>query len=213
VLLVFDLDGTLIDSSQDLADAVNAALQRVAPGTTTIPVPVVTGFIGDGARVLVSRALRHAGLALEPEQMLPAFMDCYATRLLQTTRLYDGIAGALPRLAPATLAVLTNKPGAFSRTILDGLGVARHFSRVWGPEDASARKPDPAGLLRLVDELGAQARSTWMIGDSSIDVETARAAGIRCAGVLWGLDPARLRASAPDRLLQRPGELEALLAA
>ena len=211
-LLVFDLDGTLVDSSRDLASAVNAALQQVAPGTPAIPLPVVVGFVGEGARLLVERALRHAGSGLPIEQVLPVFFECYAERLLDTTRLYDGIAEALDALAAQTLAVLTNKPGPFSRRILEGLGVGSRFARIWGAGDVPARKPDPAGLLQLVEELQSSPAEAWMIGDSAIDVRTARAAGIRIAGAGWGLDPGALRAAGPDRLLAHPREIAALMA-
>ena len=211
-LLVFDLDGTLVDSSRDLAAATNAALQRVAPGAPEIPLDVVTGFVGEGARLLVERALRHAGIERPAEDVLPVFFECYGERLLETTRLYDGVADALDAVAEHTLAVLTNKPGPFSRTILEGLGVASRFARVWGAGDVPARKPDPAGLLRLVEELGTSRADAWLIGDSAVDVRTARAAGVRAAGVTWGLDPAGVQQAAPDRLLQHPREIAALLA-
>ncbi len=211
-LLVFDLDGTLVDSSRDLAAATNAALQRVAPGTPEIPLPVVISFVGEGARVLVERALRHARSGMPVDEVLPVFFDCYSQRLLDTTRLYDGIQEALEALAGQTLAVLTNKPGHFSRRILEGLGVAPSFARIWGAGDVPARKPDPGGLLRLADELGARPAEVWMVGDSAIDVRTAQAAGVRVAGALWGLDPPALRAAGPDRLLAHPREITALLA-
>ncbi len=212
-LVVFDLDGTLVDSSRDLAAATNAALRRVAGEVAEIPVEVIVGFVGEGARVLIERALRHTRLRLAPEAVLPAFFDCYGERLLDTTRLYPGLAEALDALRTCTLAVLTNKPGRFSRAILEGLGVASRFARIWGADDADARKPDPAGLLRLVAELGAGREDAWMVGDSAIDVRTAQAAGVRAAGVAWGLDPAGVRAARPDRWIAAPRELLALAAA
>jgi phosphoglycolate phosphatase len=211
-LLVFDLDGTLVDSSRDLAAATNAALEQLAPGTAPIPLPAVISFVGEGARVLVERSLRHSGLALPVDDVLPVFLECYAGRLLDTTRLYPGMAEALDALRPRTLAVLSNKPGAFSRTILEGLGVAARFARIWGAGDVPARKPDPAGLLRLAAELAAGPEETFMIGDSATDVATGRAAGVKVVGVAWGLDPAGLRAARPDRILEHPSELAALAA-
>jgi phosphoglycolate phosphatase len=211
-LLVFDLDGTLVDSSRDLAAATNAALQRVAPGSVAIPLEAVISFVGDGARVLIERSIRYAHLELSPDDVLPVFLDCYAGRLLDTTRLYPGIAEALDALRPRTLAVLTNKPGPFSRTILEGLGVAALFARIWGAGDVATRKPDPSGLLRLVQELAARPDETVMIGDSATDVKTARAAGVKVLGVAWGLDPVGLRAANPDRLLEHPRDLAELAA-
>jgi phosphoglycolate phosphatase len=209
-LLVFDLDGTLVDSSQDLAAATNAALQQVAPGVAVIPLETVIRFVGEGARVLIERSLRHSGLHLAADEVLPHFLECYAARLLDTTRLYPGIAGALDSLRSRTLAVLTNKPGTFSRTILEGLGVADRFARIWGAGDVAARKPDPSGLLTLVAELRARPEQAWMVGDSATDVATGRAAHVRVAGVTWGLDPAGVRAAGPDLLLDRPDEIAAL---
>ncbi|HXY40783.1 MAG TPA: HAD-IA family hydrolase [Vicinamibacteria bacterium] len=209
-LVVFDLDGTLVDSSRDIASAANAALQQVAPGTPEIPLPVVIGFVGEGARLLIERSLRHAGLELSVEEVLPVFLGCYRERLLATTRLYEGVADALLALRGRSLAVLTNKPAALSRAILEGLGVSSLFARIWGPEDVPARKPDPAGLLLLLAELGVPPAQAWMVGDSPVDVRTARAASVRVAGALWGLDPAGLRAAEPDRLLSHPRELTAL---
>jgi len=211
-LVVFDLDGTLVDSSRDIAASVNAALGRVAPGTAALSLEAVLSFVGEGAGLLVERSLRHAGLALSTEEVLPVYVDCYRERLLDTTRLYPGVAEALEALAGTTLAVLTNKPGDMSRTILDGLGVASRFARVRGAGDVPSRKPDPAGLLGLMSELGARAGETWMVGDSATDVGVARAAGTRVAGVTWGFQPAALRAAAPDRVLDLPAELADLAA-
>jgi phosphoglycolate phosphatase len=211
-LVVFDLDGTLVDSSRDIAAAVNAALARVSPGTAPIPLDAILSFVGEGAGLLVERSLRHADLGLSAEEVLPIYIGCYRERLLHTTRLYPGIAEALDALAGTTLAVLTNKPGDMSRAILEGLGVASRFARVWGAGDVPSRKPDPAGLLGLMSELGAVAGETWMVGDSPTDVGAARAAGVRAAGAAWGFHPAALRAAEPDRLFDRPGDLAVLAA-
>jgi phosphoglycolate phosphatase len=211
-LVVFDLDGTLVDSSRDIAASVNAALGRVAPGTAALSLEAILSFVGEGAGLLVERSLRHAGLALSTEEVLPVYIDCYRERLLDTTRLYPGVAEALDALAGTTLAVLTNKPGDMSRTILEGLGVASRFARVRGAGDVPSRKPDPAGLLGLMSELGASASETWMVGDSATDVGVARAAGTWVAGVTWGFHPAALRAAGPDRVLDLPGELARLAA-
>lgn len=206
-LVVLDLDGTLVDSTRDLAAAVNAALARVAPGTPALPVEAVRSFVGDGARVLVERSLGRAGLPHAPEQVLPVFLEVYRGCLLDTTRLYPGVLEELDRLRPRTLAVLTNKPGDLSRTILAGLGVADRFARIWGAGDFPGRKPDPAGLLRLLQELAVPPLEAVVVGDSPVDVQTARAAGVAVIGVTWGLDPARLREAGPDSLIDHPREL------
>ena len=114
-LIVFDLDGTLVDSSRDLANAVNAALRRIDPAAPTLALDVVRSFIGSGARNLVARSLVHAGVALPPEEALPLFLEEYARRLTEHTRFYPGVEETLDRLAAHPLAVLTNKPGDMSR--------------------------------------------------------------------------------------------------
>ena len=209
-LLVFDLDGTLVDSSRDLASALNATFARLRPGTAPVPLEAVVGYVGEGARLLVERSLRHAGLELPVDDVLPVYLDSYRERLLDETRLYPGVEEALETLRSPTLAVLTNKPGDMSRTILEGLGVASRFARIWGPEDVPARKPDPAGLRLLLDELRAAVERTWMVGDSATDVKAGRAAGVKVAGVSWGFHPEALRAAGPDRVLVDPRELVSL---
>jgi phosphoglycolate phosphatase len=211
-LVVFDLDGTLVDSSRDIAASLNAALGRVAPGTPAIPLEQVLDFVGEGARLLIERALAHAGLTLPADEVLALYLDCYRERLLDETRLYPGVGDALDTLAAAgvTLAVLTNKPGDMSRTILAGLGVAGHFARVLGAGDVAARKPDPAGLRLLLGELVVAPEQAWMVGDSATDVLAARAAGIRAAGVGWGFHTAALRAAGPDLSFDHPAELARL---
>jgi phosphoglycolate phosphatase len=212
-LVVFDLDGTLVDSAGDIAAAVNAALASLSPTSTPLPLAQVKAFVGDGARTLIERVLRHQGLALEPDVVLPVYLECYRERLLATTRLYPGIEEALAGLAAkgATLAVLTNKPGDMSRALLEGLGAGHRFARVWGGGDTPARKPDPAGLVALAAELDAPTASTWMVGDSAIDVQTARAAGAKAAGVGWGFDLNALRSAEPDRFVENPQELVRLI--
>ncbi len=210
-LVVFDLDGTLVDSSADIATAVNATLARFAPGAPPLPLDRVRSYIGNGAGQLVARAVAATGLAVRPENALPVFLDFYRGCLLDTTRLYPGIADALDALADRTLAVLTNKPGDLSRTILDGLGIADRFVRVCGGGDVPQRKPHPGGLLRLMDEAGAAPAETVVVGDSAVDVRTGRAAGVRTVGVAWGLDPESLEAEPPDALAADPRELPDIL--
>jgi phosphoglycolate phosphatase len=209
-LLVFDLDGTLVDSSRDLATATNAALRRVAPDAPAVPLEKVRTFVGNGAGVLIQKSLRHAGIDRPVGDVLPVFLECYEECLLDTTVPYPGIPAALDALQGVRRAVLTNKPGPLARKLLKGLGLARHFDRVWGAGDVDARKPDPAGLLQLVAELEATPGDTWLIGDSPVDVRTGRAAGVQVAGVTWGLAPAELLREAPDRLIETAGDLAAL---
>jgi phosphoglycolate phosphatase len=160
----------------------------------------VRRFIGEGARLLVSRSLTRAGLPHPPDDALPVFLDCYRARMLDTTRLYPGVAAALDSLAGHALAVLTNKPGDLSRAILDGLGLGARFAPVYGSGDLP-RKPDPAGLLRIMAETGFAPAATLIVGDSAIDVQTGRAAGVLTVGVRYGFAPDSFRAHPPDVLL------------
>ena len=206
-LVVFDLDGTLIDSSQDLAAAVNRALQRTAPAAPALPEDVVRSFVGSGARVLITRSVAQAGLARSVDEVLPIFLEEYARGLLHATRLYPGTEDALDRLRDRPLAVLTNKPGDMSRAILEGLGVADRFFRIYGAGDVDARKPDPAGLHRIAGEAGVAAQASVMVGDSGIDVRTGRAAGALTAGVTYGFDAGSFRDDPPDLLVSSLTEL------
>jgi phosphoglycolate phosphatase len=206
-VVVFDLDGTLVDSSRDLAAAVNAALRRVAPGAPPLPDHQVRSFIGNGAGKLIERSLLASGLALPAADVLPLFLEEYRGRLLGTTRLYPGVEAALQALAPRTLAVLTNKPGDLSRAILEGLGVASRFAAVYGAGDVPERKPHPSGLLRILAEAGAAPSEGVMVGDSDTDVLTGRAAGVLTVGVPYGFDPESLKATPPDVMLDDLGQL------
>jgi phosphoglycolate phosphatase len=212
-LVVFDLDGTLVDSARDLATAVNATLRRLAPGVAPLDLDTVRSFIGNGARALVARSLVRAGLPHPPEDVRPIFMAEYARCLLDTTRLYPGAAEVLDALADRRLAVLTNKPGGLSRTILDGLGVGDRFFRVYGGDDGPTQKPDPDGLRRLMAEASAALEDTVLVGDSGVDVQTARAAGVRALAVDYGFDREGLATHPPDALMSDLRELPGLLAA
>jgi phosphoglycolate phosphatase len=212
-LVVFDLDGTLVDSVTDLAQSTNDAMSIVCPGAPPIPREAVSRFVGDGAQKLIARALAHAGARLSVEEVLPVFLECYAKRLFDTTRPYDGIPEALDGLRHLELAVLTNKPGSLSRRLLEGLGLAARFARILGPDDAGVRKPDPAGLAGLMNELGAAPNETAMVGDSSNDVQVGRAAATHTVGVMWGLRPDDVRASSPEVTVWAPHELASALLA
>jgi phosphoglycolate phosphatase len=204
-LIIYDLDGTLIDSRADLADSVNAMLARM--GLPQLEDRVVWGFIGEGAERLIRRAL-GANEHRYPEAA-PIWREEYQKRLLDKTRLYEGV-GELLRAPPDLRAVITNKPGGFARQILRGLGVADAFRAVVGGDEAP-RKPDPAGVLSICARLGVLAREALFVGDSAIDLATARAAGIAICAAGWGLGaPADLAAA--DYLCGTPAEVAALLA-
>jgi len=184
-LIVFDLDGTLIDSSRDLADSANALI--VEHRGQPLSVDAITAMVGEGAPLLVRRALKAAGLDIDLREALSRFLELYDERLLVHTRLYDGTREALETLAPrATLAILTNKPQQPTERILEGLAIAPFFLWVVGGDTPHGRKPEPAGLHHLMSLAGAGTADTVMVGDSAIDLRTARAAGTRLCLVRYG---------------------------
>jgi len=189
-LIVFDLDGTLVDSRLDLAESTNEMLGTY--GATPLPVDAVAAMVGEGAKVLVARALAAAGLEADVSDALTRFREIYDRRLLVHTRPYDGIEAVISGLAEGhTLAVLTNKPESPSRRLLDAFGLAPYFQDVIGGDSGPARKPDPGGLHKLMTHYGAESASTWLVGDSMIDVETARRAGVRMCVALYGFGQLR----------------------
>jgi len=209
-LVVFDLDGTLLDSLRDLTAALNAALAELAPRSAPLPLSQVRAFIGDGARLLVTRSLEAVGLSAPVDEALPVFVRAYRQRLLESTTLYAGVKETLEALRGRHLAVLTNKPGDMSRTILSGLGVAERFFRILGGGDVAQHKPDPGGLLELLSASGAAPEQTVVVGDSAIDVRTGQAAGTHTVGVTYGFAPESLAASPPEVLIDELRQLPPL---
>jgi phosphoglycolate phosphatase len=189
-LVVFDLDGTLVDSRQDLADSTNAVLESY--GAQPLARDEVVQLVGEGARVLVQRALAAAGVDADLDQALERFHKCYTPRLLATTRPYPGIDEALVAARScAILAVLTNKPLAPSLQLIEAFGWSSHFVRVIGGDGPLPRKPDTAGLRELMTQAGATPASTMLVGDSMIDVDTARRAGVAMCVARFGFGDAR----------------------
>jgi len=203
--VVYDLDGTLVDSRDDLADSVNAMLGRL--GLPRRDPVVIYGFIGEGAERLIRRSLGPTHEERYPEAA-PLWREEYGKRLLARTRLYPGVADLLRR-PPDARAVLTNKPGGFAREILRGLEVEGAFRAVVGG-DEGPRKPAPEGLLALCAALELAPAQVLLVGDSVVDLATARAAGVRVCAVTWGLGERAALASA-DYLCDTPSELGELL--
>jgi len=199
-LLIFDLDGTLIDSQHDLANSVNAMLEW--KGRPRLPMDVVASYVGNGAPVLVQRALPGAAQE-ELAEALRFFLDYYREHMLDYTTLYPGVRQALDELhnAGVPLAVLTNKPVRFSVRLIEGLGLEAHFFRIYGGNSFEEKKPHPRGIEMLVAETAADRARTVMVGDSAVDVLTARAAGVRACGVSWGFQPETFQNAAPDFLI------------
>jgi phosphoglycolate phosphatase len=196
-LFIFDLDGTLIDSKRDLTDAVNAtrAWHQLAP----LPDDIVSSYVGNGAPLLIRRAFPHATQD-ELHKLLPYFLDYYREHMLDATTLYPGVREALDQLheADVPLAVLTNKPVRFSIRLIEGLGLETHFFRVYGGNSFEEKKPHPVGINVLMAEAGASPDRTVMVGDSGVDVRTARNAGVRACGVSWGFQPETFEKDRPD---------------
>lgn len=206
-LLIFDLDGTLIDSRLDLANAVNATLSHM--GMQPLTNERVYTYVGNGAPVLVRRAMGEQATEAEVEAALEFFLAYYREHDLDNTVLYPGVKESLDRLRDAgkRMAVLTNKPVNMSRAIVEGLGVGGHFFRVYGGNSFELKKPNPIGVETLMRESGVGRDATLMVGDSSVDVKTARNAGIACCGVTYGFQPESLADPAPEILVDRMEEL------
>ncbi len=200
-LLVFDLDGTLVDSKVDLANAVNAALESfdLAP----LPHPVIYSYVGDGASALILRALPKEKADVLPK-VLDRFLAYYRRHLLDTTRAYPGVVEALRKWAGIyRMAVLTNKGVAMTREILSGLSLDGYFFDVRGGDSFRTRKPDPEGLLHILREAGVEAREAIMVGDSRNDVQAGMAAGAVTCGVTYGLGTSGFAGHPPDFTVDR----------
>src|SRR5271170_2212298 len=217
-LLVFDLDGTLIDSRRDLANSVNAMLAHLE--RPELPEEVIASYIGDGAGMLVRRALGDPDDEAYVDTALTYFLDYYRVHKLDFTRTYPGVMESLEALrldadgGLRKMAVLTNKPVNPSRAICDALGLSPYFFQIYGGNSFSTKKPDPEGLNALIREAGVDPFETVMIGDSDIDVLTARSSGAWAVGCRFGLAPHTLDAAEPDCLVDSAADLmEALDAA
>jgi phosphoglycolate phosphatase len=213
-LVLFDLDGTLIDSERDLAASVNAMLVKY--GRKELPMEVIGTYIGDGAPMLIRRALGDPADRDFLQEALNYFLLHYREHKLDSTRPYAGIQGALEQIGQSDglsrkLAVLTNKPVRVSRDILAGLGLAGNFFQVYGGNSFETKKPDPLGANILMKEAGIAPEATVMVGDSQVDILTARNAGLWSVGVTYGFAPRTLVEVVPDVLVDSPAELAAAL--
>ncbi len=208
-LLIFDLDGTLVDSKKDLAVSVNAVRERMGRGA--LHHDVIASYVGHGVRTLMRRALGDEATDEDVERGITLFLDYYHLHLLDNTRTYPGVREALEELQNWQLAVLTNKPVRFSREMLEGLGIARFFSFIYGGNSFSQKKPDPVGVRKLMSDTGVEARQTLLVGDSDTDVLTGRNAGVWTCGVTYGFGAHTLENTPPDLIVGDLRDLPLLL--
>lgn len=205
--LIFDLDGTLIDSKRDLIHSVNAMLQEM--GRKELEADTISGYIGHGAPQLVARALGGTGTADELKHALQFFLSYYEEHKMDSTCAYPGVPDALAQLRrkDVPMAVLTNKPVRISVRILNELGLAKHFRAIYGGNSFETKKPDPLGANTILSELGASPRTAMVIGDSEVDVQTARNAGTLAAAVNYGFGVHDRAAHPADVYLDTLGDL------
>jgi phosphoglycolate phosphatase len=212
--IVWDLDGTLVDSAPDLATALNTVLDM--RGFAVHSLDTVRTMIGNGVPKLIERGFNAIGMRLEPEQLeqlIPIFVKVYSNCATEQTRPYPQIVKTLEQLQAMNIpmGVCTNKPEALSRQILEGLGLSKYFSSVVGGDTTSTRKPDPLPLLRCLEELVTEPKAGMMIGDSTVDVDAARAAGVEVGVVPWGYRSIPVENLGADFILEDPTELPKLI--
>jgi phosphoglycolate phosphatase len=212
-LLIFDLDGTLIDSRLDLIHSVNAMLRHL--GRTDLPGDVIASYVGDGAPTLIRRALGDPRDESVIKAGLEHFLTYYRAHKLDHTHVYDGIKDMLTVLHNSNgirrqMAVLSNKPVIPSRAIVEALGLAEFFTHIYGGNSFSTKKPDPKGAQTILKETRMRPEETLMIGDSSVDVITGRNAGLWTCGVTYGFAPHTLCEAPPDVTIDKPHELAEL---
>jgi phosphoglycolate phosphatase len=203
--LIFDLDGTLIDSKLDLALAVNAVLAEMGRGP--LPHEQIFGYIGQGAPALIARALGKGATSQDCQRGLEFFIQYYSLHKLDNTSLYPGVRETLAALTGMPMAVLTNKPVGVSRGILQELGLAETFRIIYGGNSFERKKPDPMGVETILREFGAAPAQVMFVGDSDIDVLTARNAGTWACGVTYGFGSHKLSEFPPDLLIDNLTEL------
>ena len=207
MLIIFDLDGTLIDSSKDLAISMNATREHF--GLPPLDPALIYSYVGNGAPVLVRRAFGPEASEELVAEALTFFLKFYRVHALEHTELYPGVREVVEALSSAgqKLSVLTNKPVRISFDIVTALGLQKHFLRVYGGDSFASKKPDPMGVRRLMEEANVDQAASLMVGDSGVDVQTARNAGIRSCGVAWGFQPEAFEIDTPDVLIRQPSEL------
>jgi len=211
-LVIFDLDGTLVDTAPDIAGALGAALAAVR--VPTPPLAAVKEMVGDGARELIRRALAHAGVEADLDALHAALLAHYRAHVSDRSSAYPGVTAALAALhaGGVATAVVTNKPGDIARRLLQDLALADRFVAVIGDGDGFARKPDPAAALSLIADNRTRPARTAVVGDGLPDMRMARATGARAIAAAWGyVAPDRLAAESPDALAHTAEEAARLV--
>ncbi len=208
-VLIFDLDGTLVDSKKDLTASVNYIRNRF--DLPLLTEDEIARFIGNGALMLIRRALAEKATEINVQAALQMFLSYYRAHMLDSTDLYPGVRETLDRLTDCRLAVLTNKPVHFSCAMLDGLGIYKHFAAVYGGNSFDHKKPDPVGVYQILSDTKGAREKTWMIGDSAVDVRTGRNAGIKTCGVTYGYATETFKEAPPDVLIENFSDLEGLV--
>lgn len=207
---LFDLDGTLIDSKLDLVNSVNVMLHEMQ--RDVLPLTTVASYIGHGAPRLVADALGPDAMEADRKRGLEIFLAHYSKHNLDATRAYPGVVEGLESLQDRPMAVLTNKPAKMSVEILEALGLAKYFRAVYGGDSFEKKKPDPAGALAILKDLGAQPAESAMVGDSDVDIKTARNAGMFAIGVSYGFGQHDHQAQPADLYVDSLVEIAALAA-
>ena len=182
--LIFDLDGTLIDSKLDLIHSVNAMLREMQQ--PQLAAETISGYIGHGAPQLIARALGSAATEEQLKHALQFFLGYYEEHKMDNTCAYPGVAETLAQLSHMPMAVLTNKPARISVRILNSLGLAKYFRAIYGGNSFESKKPDPFGANKILQQFGITAREALLVGDSEVDVQTARNASMQAAAVNYG---------------------------
>lgn len=216
-LVIFDLDGTLIDSRLDLVHSVNAALRHI--GRDPLPDEVIASYVGDGAPVLIQRAL--GGEKVDEAVIrkgLEFFLSYYREHKLDHTTVYEGIKESLGTIqksgngSPRKMAILSNKPVNPSRAIVEALGLGPFFAQVYGGNSFATKKPDPEGARQLLSENNVRPENAVIVGDSHVDIKTGRNAGMWTVGVNYGFAPHTLEDSPGDVMVDHPNELAGVFA-
>lgn len=206
-LLIFDLDGTLVDTLEDITASVNHMVRRM--GLEPLPLDLVRRYVGDGIEVLVQRAL--GGKREFLEEAVAVYKDHHRKNLVVNSRLYPSVRETLEHFKAVPMAVITNKTREFSVPLLEQLGIRRYFRLIIGADDGLPLKPAPDSVLRIMDEFKAPGDRTGMVGDGTTDIRAGRAAGIITCSVTYGFrSEEELRAAGPDYMIRGIAELKEL---